>query len=136
MMSNFLKKRIVISINTVGLQAWTLIVDLKDTPKGLKIDIEQVIGLAPAGYDKADPSTGVSTELAQVISDNVIKPSLEEQTPGEEFWLSANAITRHVVEEFSMFRFFLPQARRAGGRRERRRRVRVARVHAGASIWP
>jgi hypothetical protein len=32
-LSNFLKKRIVISINTVGMQAWTLMVNLKDTPK-------------------------------------------------------------------------------------------------------
>lgn len=32
----------MISINTIGLQAWTLIVNLKDTPKGLKIDVEQV----------------------------------------------------------------------------------------------
>lgn len=35
-------RRIVISINTLGLQAWTLIVNLKDTPQGLKIDVEQV----------------------------------------------------------------------------------------------
>jgi len=108
MMSNFLKKRIVISINTAGLQAWTLVVNLKDTPEGLKIDNELIIGAAPVGYDKTDPEKGAPLEAGQIVNDNLIKPALETYTPGEDFIRSCNAITRHVVEEFSMFRFFLP----------------------------
>ena len=109
LLSNFLKKRVVISINTVGMQAWTLIVNLKDTPEGLKNDAEQVIGMAANGYDPADPAKGMPREFSQVMNDNLIKPALQQQTPGDEFMRSTNAITRHVVEEFSMFRFFLPQ---------------------------
>jgi hypothetical protein len=36
LVSNFLKKRIVIAVNTMGMQSWTLTVNLKDTPDGLK----------------------------------------------------------------------------------------------------
>jgi hypothetical protein len=73
-----------------------------------------VIGVAASGYDKDDPSKGLPREAAKVLNDNLIRPALELQTPGAEFIRSANAITRHVIEEFSMFRFFLPQASHAG----------------------
>jgi hypothetical protein len=95
-------------INTAGLQAWTLIVNLKDTPEGLKIDNELIIGAAAAGYDKADPSEGAPAAAAQVVNDNLIKPMFDTFAKGDEFMASINAITRHVTEEFSMFRFFLP----------------------------
>jgi hypothetical protein len=113
MMSNFLKKRVVISINSVGLQAWTLIVNLKDTPQGLKIDNELIIGAARTGYDPLDPSKGIAPEAARMLNDNVIWPALEAYAPGGELMRSINAISRHVTEEFSMFRFFLPQVRGA-----------------------
>ncbi|KAI8464077.1 MAG: hypothetical protein J3K34DRAFT_127711 [Monoraphidium minutum] len=109
LMSNFLKKRIVISINTAGMQAWSLIVNMKDTKEGLKIDLELLVGIAAQGYDPKDPSKGVPLEAAQLLNDNLLKPALEIQTPGAEFMRSCNAITRHAVEEFSMFRFFLPE---------------------------
>lgn len=177
-MSNFLKKRIVISINTLGLQAWTLVVNLKDTKEGLKIDVEQararprpapagsrthshtpltalrrvlgrpattacrppahfcsprlgsctqrysnsdplypnplcpnplyptlqIIGAAQTGYDPDDPSRGAPPEAAQIVNDNLVHPMFEKFASGKEFERSLNCITRHVVEEFSMFR--------------------------------
>ncbi|GBF97094.1 hypothetical protein Rsub_10105 [Raphidocelis subcapitata] len=107
--TNWYKKRIVISINALGMQSWTLMVNLKDTEEGLKIDVEQIIGVAAKGYDPTDPSKGMSHEAATLINDNLLWPAMEGWAPGDEFMRSANAITRHVVEEFSMFRFFLPQ---------------------------
>ena len=53
-----MKKRIVISINTAGIQAWTLIVNLKDTPEGLKIDNELILGVAAHKYDPTDTAKG------------------------------------------------------------------------------
>ena len=107
--SNFLKKRVVIAVNTAGMQAWTLIVNFKDTPKGLKIDNELIIGAAVQGYDKYDPAKGAPAEAAAIVTENLVKPMFKNYADGEEFDRSINAITRHVVEEFSMFRFFLPE---------------------------
>ena len=108
--SNFLKKRIMISINALGMQAWTLIVNLKDTPEGLKIDNELIIGAARTGFDPRDPRRGTPAEAAVVVNDNVLNPALRKfYGTDAEFDRSVNAISRHVVEEFSMFRFFLPQ---------------------------
>lgn len=108
--SNYLKKRIMISINFLGMQAWTLIVNLKDTPEGLKIDNELIIGAARVGYDARDPTRGTPAEAAAVVNENVLNPALKKfYGSDEEFTRSVNAISRHVVEEFSMFRFFLPQ---------------------------
>jgi hypothetical protein len=90
-------------------QAWTLIVNLKDTPAGVKIDNELIIGAARTGYDPQDPAKGVPPEAARLLNDNVIFPALENWAPNGELMRSINAISRHVTEEFSMFRFFLPQ---------------------------
>ncbi|KIZ00054.1 hypothetical protein MNEG_7908 [Monoraphidium neglectum] len=114
LVSNFLKKRIVITVNTAGLQAWTLTVNFKDTPQGLKIDNELIMGAAPVGYDPEDPSKGAPAEAAVIVNENLVKKTFDDyapggNVPGSEFTRSLNAITRHVVEEFSMFRFFLPQ---------------------------
>ena len=67
-----------------------------------------MIGAAVQGYDKTDPSKGTGPEAARIVNDNLIKPLFASYAEGEEFTRSINAITRHVVEEFSMFRFFLP----------------------------
>jgi hypothetical protein len=95
-------------INTAGMQAWTLVVNLKDTPEGLKIDNELIIGAAALGYDKEDAGKGAPKEAATILNDNLIRPALAAYAPGEEFMRSIDAISRHVTEEFSMFRFFLP----------------------------
>lgn len=77
----------------------------------------QILGAAARGFDPTDPSAGAPPEMAQIVNDNAVKSSLgayaEWGTP--EFEHSANAITRHVVEEFSMFRFFLPEVGGEGG---------------------
>ena len=93
------------------MQAWTLIVNLKDTPAGLKIDNELILGAAAQGYDKSDPSRGAPRESSQIVNDNLVKPMLQSWAAGDEFARSLDAISRHVVEEFSMFRFFLPTVR-------------------------
>jgi hypothetical protein len=115
LLSNYLKKRIVITVNQLGMQAWTLIVNLKDTPQGLKIDNELIIGAAAYGHDPTDPAKGVPAETAVIVNDNIIKPALANWASGADFNRSVNAISRHVVEEFSMFRFFLPKVRVARG---------------------
>jgi uncharacterized membrane protein YgcG len=67
-----------------------------------------MIGAAVRGYDKTDPAKGAPPEMAQLANDNLVKPMFASYAEGDEFTRSINAITRHAVEEFSMFRFFLP----------------------------
>lgn len=67
--SNYLKKRIVISLNIMGMQAWTLNVEMKDTPQGVVITPELIIGIAPRGYDPLDPTKGTAPEMAKMIND-------------------------------------------------------------------
>jgi hypothetical protein len=61
------------------------------------------------GYDKYDPAKGAPPEAAVLVNENLVKPMFANYAEGAEFDRSINAITRHVIEEFSMFRFFLPE---------------------------
>ena len=104
--SNILKNRFHVGINNLGIWTWQLMVEFHQTKAGLVVDLEVVVGAPPKGWDERNKANG--NALARQINDNLMEPQLASQRTSQDWNESINAITRHMVEEFSNLRHFVP----------------------------
>lgn len=86
-----------------------MIIEFNDTPEGVVVDAEIIMGLPYKGYDERSPLRGYP--MAAGLNEMAIAPALAGKVPGAfNFDEALDAITRHVVEEFSNLQFFVPYA--------------------------
>lgn len=89
------------------MQTLTMIIEFNDTPEGLVVDVEMIMGLPYKGYDERSPLRGYPT--AAGLNEMAFAPAFAGLVPGGfDFHESLDAITRHVIEEFTNLQFFVP----------------------------
>eukprot|EP00775_Hariotina_reticulata_P003867 gene3867-4122_t len=104
--SNMLKNRFYITMPLLGLPTWNMIIEFNDTPEGLVVDVEVVAGIPPKGFDERDPTSGFLT--AAGMNELLTAPLLASQKASPDWSGAIDAISRHVIEEFSNLQFFVP----------------------------
>jgi len=94
----------------VLLQAFTLIVEFNDSPEGLVVSVEVIIGAAVKGYDAKNPTKGVPVPMAKAVNTMLLEAVMEPYRKNGDFEGALDAVTRHVVEEFGNLPNFVPKA--------------------------
>lgn len=90
----------VLGFEVMGFQAFTLLVQFTDTPAGLVISVEVLLGTAASGYDPKNPLFGTEPHLAMLVNAVLFEAVMKPYRLNGEFTAALNAVTRHVVEEF------------------------------------
>jgi len=83
-----------------------MILEFNDTPEGLVVDVEVIAGIPFKGYDDRAPYDGY--KMAAGMNELFTAPLLASQKGSYDWEESINAITRHVIEEFSNLQHFVP----------------------------
>jgi hypothetical protein len=83
-----------------------MILEFNDTLEGLVVDVEVIAGVPHKGYDDRAPHDGYKT--AAGMNELFTAPLLAKQKNSFDWDESINAITRHVIEEFSNLQHFVP----------------------------
>lgn len=107
---NLPRSRYVLYFSVAGCQAFTLIVQFEDTPQGMVVSVEVVLGIAAIGYDSKNPFNGVPKPLASAANAMLFEKIMKPYRENGEFQGALDAVTRHVVEEFSNLQRFVPLA--------------------------
>lgn len=92
------------------MQAFTLIVEFNDSPEGLVVSVEVIIGAAVKGYDVKNPSKGVPVPMAKAANTLLLQAVMAPYHKNGDFDGALDAVTRHVVEEFGNLPNFVPKA--------------------------
>lgn len=83
-----------------------MILEFNDTPEGLVVDTEVIAGLPFKGFDERAPLDGYAA--AAGLNEMMTAPLVAKQKGSYDWEESINAITRHVIEEFSNLQHFVP----------------------------
>lgn len=70
-------------------------VEFHQTPEGMVVDVEVVVGSPPRGWDERNRRNG--NTLARAINSGLMEPQLRTQRGTLDWEESINAITRHMV---------------------------------------
>eukprot|EP00775_Hariotina_reticulata_P003868 gene3868-4123_t len=103
---NMMLNRFHITMPILGLPTWNMIIEFNDVSGGLEVDIEIIAGIPPKGFDDRNPFGGFLA--AGPLNELLTSPLLAKQKGTPDYDGAINAITRHVVEEFSNLQFFVP----------------------------
>lgn len=101
-----LHDRFIATINIAGHEAFTLIHRFIDTPEGMVMELEYILGFPPKGYDK-NPLLG-SGPLLGALNRPLVQPVADHLFGGDYKGL-LDASCLHAVEEFGNLQFFLPE---------------------------
>ena len=101
------KLRAFVCLALGSLQALTNRIEFKDTADGLMVRINIVLGVPPRGYDSNNPDAG--SFFASTFNDMLMGPLIESFRNTPDLDESMNAVIRHMIEEYSNLRFFLPE---------------------------
>lgn len=107
---NLPRNRYVLYFGAMGFQAFTLLVQFEDTPEGLVVSVEVVLGAAALGYDKKNPIQGVPKPVAAAANAMLFETVMKPYRDNGDYNAAMDAVTRHVVEEFSNMQRFVPLA--------------------------
>lgn len=107
---NLPRNRYVLYFGTMGCQAFTLVVEFNDGQQGLIVSVEVILGAAPIGYDKKNPLEGVPKPLASAANAMLFETVMKPYRDNGDYAAALDAVTRHVVEEFSNLQHFVPLA--------------------------
>ncbi len=101
---NWAARRQEIALFTGGFQAWTLILSME----GERVVAELILGQPAAGTDPVNPAGGVPSEEAIAINTAAFIPYFTALAADPAAAPGFNAMSRHVVEEFSNLGRFVP----------------------------
>jgi hypothetical protein len=107
---NLPRNRYVLGMEYLGFQAFTLIVEFNDSPKGLVTSVEVILGAAASGYDAKNPNQGVPKIAASTANALLFESVMAPYRKNGDFKGALDAVTRHVVEEFGNLQWFVPEA--------------------------
>jgi hypothetical protein len=85
---------------------FTMILEFNDTPAGLVVDVEMIAGLPFKGFDERSPLRGYMT--ASGLNGMALAPQFAGVVGDLDWNETLDAVTRHVVEEFTNLQFFVP----------------------------
>ena len=98
---NWAAKRQEIALFTQGYQAWTLILSLAETAAGGVITAELILGVPAQGSDPVNPTSGLPLAQALAINEAAFIPYFKDLQAQPDAGPGFDAMSRHVVEEFS-----------------------------------
>lgn len=87
-----------------------MVVEFKDSPEGVIVSVEVILGAAAIGYDKKNPFEGVPKPLASAANAMLFETIMKPYRENGDYAAALDAVTRHVVEEFSNLQRFVPLA--------------------------
>jgi hypothetical protein len=87
-----------------------MVVEFNDSPNGLVVSVEVIIGAAVKGYDAKFPANGVTPAMAKAANAMLLEPMMAPYRANGDFKAALDAVTRHVVEEFGNLPKFVPEA--------------------------
>ena len=101
---NWAAKRQEISLFTQGYQAWTLILSME----GANVVAELIMGVPAKGTDPINPEGGLPLDEALAINTAAFIPYFTMLRNDADSAPGFDAMSRHVVEEFSNLGRFVP----------------------------
>lgn len=107
---NLPRNRYVLAFEVMGFQAFSLIVQFKDSPAGLVVSVEVLLGAAAKGFDPLNPLDGANKAMAALANAMLFESIMKPYRKNGQFNGALNAVTRHIVEEFGNLQFFVPSA--------------------------
>jgi hypothetical protein len=105
---NWAARRQEIALFTQGFQAWTLILSLEETAEGGVVTAELILGVPATGSDPVNPAMGLPLVEAQAINKAAFIPYFLDLQNSNGAGPGFDAMSRHVVEEFSNLGRFVP----------------------------
>lgn len=98
-----------LSLYVNGYIAWSLLLNVEDTPEGGVVVVRNILGAPLKGYDPVSPSLGYNVTAAQEINANALMPMyLQAFTLTPNWDALEKAALRHFIEEFSNLGRFVP----------------------------
>eukprot|EP00775_Hariotina_reticulata_P010175 gene10175-10335_t len=107
---NLPRNRYVLGFEVMGFQAFTLVVQFKDSPAGLVVSVEVLLGAAAKGFDPLNPLDGANKAMAALANAMLFETIMKPYRKNGQFNGALNAVTRHIVEEFGNLQHFVPAA--------------------------